>query len=251
MNSSGYQYQPMIDTDTKNNENERAQFETSLVAEFVIDRPSYVAVLDELPNTQLVVEGMTACDNETVLITFWADGSDLATLERGLESEKAIQTIEALSGTVTDQKLYQVRVSGAATTYWGWINLGGVLLGCTLDHEGKWIRMRFPNRDALAACRDYCAEHGYSFTLNSLRPTSADINGESTGLTAAQDELLTAATNEGYFNVPRNTTMDDLADSFNISNQAASERLRRGISNILANRPPRSAERLLSQRPDE
>ncbi|WP_049998634.1 helix-turn-helix domain-containing protein [Halococcus sediminicola] len=241
----------MTQTDTRNNENERAQFETSLVAEFVIDRPSYVAILDELPNTQLIVEGMTACDSETVLITFWANGPDLATLERGLENEPSIQTIEVLSGTDADQKLYQVRLSGAATTYWGWINLGGVLLGCTLDYEGKWIRMRFPNRDALVACRDYCADHGYSFALNSLQPTSSGVDSKPTGLTVAQDELLTAATNEGYFNVPRNTTMDNLADSFNISNQAASERLRRGISNILANRPPRSAERLLSQRPNE
>jgi predicted DNA binding protein len=241
----------MTDTDTKNNESERARFETSLVAEFVIDRPSYVAILDELPDTQLVVEGMTACDSETVLVTFWAEGSELTTLERGLENEKAIQTIEALSNPVTDQKLYQARLSAAAMTYWEWTNLGGVLLGCTLDHEGMWMRMRFPDRDALAACRDYCAEHDHSFTLNSLRPTTAGPHNEPTGLTAAQDELLTAAADEGYFNVPRDTTIDDLADSLDISNQAASERLRRGISNILVNRPPRSAERLLSQRPDE
>ena len=241
----------MTDTNTKANESERTRFETSLVAEFVIGRPSYVAVLDELPNTQLVIEGMTACDSETVLVTFWAEGSDLAALERGLESEKAIQTIEALSNPVTDQKLYQARLSAAAMTYWEWTNLGGVLLGCTLDHEGMWMRMRFPDRDALAACRDYCAEHDHSFTLNNLRPTAADPHNEPTELTAAQDELLTAAADEGYFNVPRDTTIDDLADSFDISNQAASERLRRGISNILANRPLRSAERLLSQRPDE
>lgn len=241
----------MSDTDTKTNESEHTQFETSLVAEFIIDRPSYVAILDELPNTQLIVEGMTASDSETVLITFWAEGSDLATLERGLENEKTVQTIKTLSGTVANRKLYQARLSTAETTYWGWINLGGVLLGCTIDHEGKWMRIRFPDREALAACRDYCAEHDYSFTLNSLRPTSAGTHSEPTELTAAQDELLTAAVDRGYFNVPRDTTMSDLADSFNISNQAASERLRRGISNVLVNRPPRSAERLLSQRPSE
>ena len=241
----------MTDTDTKTNKSEHARVETSLVSEFILDRPSYVAVLDELPNTQLVVEGMTACDSETILVTFWAEGSDLATLEHGLEHEKTVQTIEALSGTVANQKLYQARLSAAATTYWEWTNLGGVLLGCTLDHEGMWMRMRFPDRDALAACRDYCAEHDRSFTLNTLRPTTAGSHSDSTGLTTAQDELLTVATDEDYFSVPRGTTIDDLADSFDISNQAASERLRRGISNVLVNRPPRSAERLLNQRPSE
>ncbi|WP_435077870.1 helix-turn-helix domain-containing protein [Halococcus sp. AFM35] len=54
-------------------------------------------------------------------------------------------------------------------------------------------------------------------------------------LTAPQAELLTAAVEEEYFDVPRRVTMADLAAKFDISNQAASERPRRGLSNALRN----------------
>jgi predicted DNA binding protein len=40
---------------------------------------------------------------------------------------------------------------------------------------------------------------------------------------------------EGYFDVPCRVTMADLAAEFDISNQAASERLRRGLSNTFRN----------------
>ena len=222
---------------TTSGDNESIRDRPSIVAEFVIDRPIYATVLDELPETQLVVEGMTACNRDTILVTFWAESDDFETFEHGLKYEEAIHTIEMLSGQVDNQKLYQIRLSAAATTYWEWTNLGGVLLACTLDHDGMWMCMRFPNRSALAACREYCTERDCSFSLKGLQTTTAGRDGGSNGLTTTQEEILTAALDEGYFNIPRDTTMDELADLFDISNQAASERLRRGMSNVLGNRP--------------
>ena len=45
--------------------------------------------------------------------------------------------------------------------------------------------------------------------------------------------LLTAAIEGGYFEIPRGIAMSDLAARFDISDQAASERLRRALSNTL------------------
>ena len=218
----------------------------SVVAEFVIDRPNYAAVLDELPEMRLLVEGMTACDCDTVLVTVWVEGDDFETFEPGLEHEEAVQTIEALSEQIDDRKLYQLRLSAAATTYWEWTSLGGVLLACTLDGDGMWMRMRFPDRDALAACRDDCTKRDRSFALHELRTTTDGPDSGPNGLTSTQEELLTEAVDEGYFNIPRDTTMNELADSFDISNQAASERLRRGISNAFENVSFQSSERILN-----
>jgi hypothetical protein len=206
----------------------------SLVAEYTVCLPEYAAVLEELPGMRLVVEGMTACDPETVSVTFWAEGSDFETFEDGLERTAAIQDAKELSDRVDGRKLYQLRLPAAATTYWAWTGLGGVLLDCTLTHSGMWMRMRFPDRDALAAYHDDCETQDCTFELTGLKSTDNTENAHG-ALTTPQTELLTAAVESGYFDVPRRITMADLATEFDISNQAASERLRRGLSNALQN----------------
>lgn len=44
-----------------------------------------------------------------------------------------------------------------------------------------------------------------------------------------QDDLLRSAVQEGYFKVPRETTLVELANQYDISDQEASEQLRRQL----------------------
>lgn len=52
-------------------------------------------------------------------------------------------------------------------------------------------------------------------------------------LSDEQLELLRRASREGYFKVPRTTTLNDLAASQGISDREASERLREGLDVLL------------------
>ena len=207
----------------------------SLIAEYTICLPGYASVLEELPEMRLVVEGMAACGPETISVTFWAEGEDFETLEKGLDGTTVIHEMQVLSDPIDGRKLYQLRLPAAATTYWAWTSLGGVLLDCTLDHTGMWMRMRCPDRDALAAYHDHCETRDCSFELTGLKDADGSAENANGALTAPQAEVLTAAVEKGYFDVPRRITMGDLAAEFDISNQAASERLRRGLSNALRN----------------
>ena len=207
----------------------------SLVAEYTVDLPAYAAILTDLPGMRLVVEGMTACGPETVSVTVWAEGDEFAALEAGFDRTALIDEMRELSDRIDGRKLYQFRLPAAATTYWAWTGLGGVLLDCTLSHSGMWMRMRCPDRDALAAYHDHCETRDCSFELSGLKETDGSPTNAHGMLTAPQAELLVAAVERGYFDVPRRVTMGDLAAEFDISNQAASERLRRGLSNTFRN----------------
>lgn len=44
---------------------------------------------------------------------------------------------------------------------------------------------------------------------------------------------LVAAAKNGHFTIPRETTITDLADEFDVSHQAFSELLRRGMENLV------------------
>ncbi|MFD1515773.1 helix-turn-helix domain-containing protein [Halomarina rubra] len=52
-------------------------------------------------------------------------------------------------------------------------------------------------------------------------------------LTAIQRETLVAAYHEGYYSTPRTATLADLAERFDVSPRAISQRLRRGVGNLV------------------
>lgn len=205
----------------------------SIVAEYTIDLPRYAAAVEAVPGMRLLVEQIAACDSETVSVTFWAEGGEFDTFEDRLEHTDAIIEIMELSGRLDGRKLYQIRLPAAETTYWAWTKRGGVLLECTITPAGITMRIRFPDQETLRDYRQHCKEQGCSFNLTGLQTTDAPPDDQHGRLTVAQGELLTAAVEDGYFKVPREVTMNDLAADLSISDQAASERLRRGLSNVL------------------
>jgi len=64
-----------------------------------------------------------------------------------------------------------------------------------------------------------------------------DTNGETgsqSGLTQNQYETLVAAINHGYFEIPRDVSMQELSEQLDVSHQALSERLRRAYRSLVA-----------------
>lgn len=72
---------------------------------------------------------------------------------------------------------------------------------------------------------------------NPVLRTLTDYDGPSNpldGLTARQREVLTLAFESGYFDVPRETTTDDLATELGIDSSTVREHLQRAQKNLLA-----------------
>ncbi|MCH7662218.1 MAG: prepilin peptidase, partial [Euryarchaeota archaeon] len=60
-------------------------------------------------------------------------------------------------------------------------------------------------------------------------------NGGRFGLTDDQQDVLTIAFDRGYYAIPRETTLSELADDLDASHQALSERMRRAHRNVVKN----------------
>ncbi|WP_255681438.1 helix-turn-helix domain-containing protein [Natrinema sp. SYSU A 869] len=52
-------------------------------------------------------------------------------------------------------------------------------------------------------------------------------------VTPEQREALLLALERGYFDTPRKVTLTELAEEFDISSQALSDRIRRGVKEVL------------------
>ena len=114
------------------------------------------------------------------------------------------------------------------------------LFQCILHHEGEilsaagtsegWnFELRFPDREALSQCQD-CLEDAH-ISLDIVRiynPTDPEA-GPWYGMSEPQREALTLAIRMGYYDIPRGCTTEELATELGISDQAVTERLRRGI----------------------
>ncbi|WP_256296813.1 helix-turn-helix domain-containing protein [Haloarchaeobius salinus] len=109
----------------------------------------------------------------------------------------------------------------------------------------RWFfRVRFPDDTSVTRFHERTREHGYELDLHRLGRSDDDpVEAEGAyGLTPEQREALLFAVESGYFAIPRQSTLDDIAAEFDISNQAASERLRRATESVLQD--------ALDQKPD-
>lgn len=100
---------------------------------------------------------------------------------------------------------------------------------------GVWaFEVRFPSREALSRFDERCREAGVDVAVDRIHdPTGAA--GERFGLTERQRETLVRAVASGYYDIPRRRSTQELAEEFGVSDQAITERLRRGIVALVEN----------------
>lgn len=98
----------------------------------------------------------------------------------------------------------------------------------------EWIfRLRAGSGEALRAVQDDCHKRGVRFEVRRLDRSSPTAVADRYGLTAGQREALVAAFEAGFFEVPREATLDEIGEELGVSGQAASERLRRAEREII------------------
>jgi hypothetical protein len=204
----------------------------SVVGEFLLSSPFLRDTRDALPDLVVQIAEFHLTDPPRVLV--WASGCDFDRLEAAILADNTVYEYAVLAIT-DDQRLYRLTLSesGAnATTYPAIVDQDILVSEAVMEYGATRMRARFPSRDTLKAYRDACQQQDIPFTLVSLY--SDEDGGESQyGVTPAQREALGAALEQGYFDVPRSTTLTELAEQLDLSKQAVSARLRRGTAALV------------------
>ena len=111
---------------------------------------------------------------------------------------------------------------------------GGTVLSAVAAGDTVAFELRFP--DQASASRFYAAHDGRVNPISIRRSSHTPNPRQSkTELTAKQQEALTRALETGYFEIPRKIGLVELAGEFGITDNAMSERLRRGIATLVRN----------------
>lgn len=206
----------------------------TVIAEFTISSDQFLLgkILEEYPELYVEIERVVPAD-QRIMPYVWAYGADLEEFETALRTNGDIRSITVLD-RLEDSALYKIQweepvenvITGIAET-------NATILEA---HGGdEWLfRIRFEGHAGLAAFHNYCTSHGITYRLNRVYSVSDDPTADvSFGITDAQRETLVMAVERGYFKVPRKVTIAELAESLGVSEQAVSERVRRGADRVL------------------
>jgi predicted DNA binding protein len=157
---------------------------------------------------------------------------DFEALDRALAADSSIENPQILQESGT-QRLYKVEpdLTPAESHLRTKIaELGGVMQQGTGSAAGWVVTIDFPNRAAVNEYYEFCIDQGYSMEILELQE---EAGPSTTALTGRQRAVLISALDAGYFEIPREASLEDLADELDISPNAASERLRRGVRNLV------------------
>ena len=207
-----------------------------LRAEFDATSPDLVLgpTLDAMPSLEVRVERQYALDPAHPIAFCWVRCADLERLERTLAADGTVDAFECVERTA-ERTLFRIRRSDTdvVPAYRRWVSAGGELLECR-GVDGRWeVTMRFPDRESFARYHEFLEGRGVQFDLHRLE-TGPDVDrAASETLTESQREALVLAFEYGFFEVPRETGLSEIAAAFGISNQAVSERLRRGQARLI------------------
>lgn len=174
----------------------------------------------------------------------WVDAEDFEAFESRLRDAAEVERLDRLNGDQSE-RLYRIAWASSdsetasegdgAETEDVFACLAAV--DAAIAHiEGEFgsltFHVRFPDEGSVSTFASRCVEHGIS--IEPLR-ISRDGTRKRTAsdLTDQQREALVVAARRGYFEVPRQATLSDIAEELAVSDHAVSERLRRGLRRLV------------------
>ncbi|MFC5368920.1 bacterio-opsin activator domain-containing protein [Salinirubrum litoreum] len=195
--------------------------------EFALSR-----AVTSVPGLELEIERVVDAGGERVMPLLWVRGATRERVESALDADPSTERTELLAD-LDDEWLYRME----------WVDHVELLLRMITTHDAtvldaygkgdRWqLRVIYPDRDELSAMQAFCTDHGLSFSVESVREMDGVPAGRY-GLTTEQFAALTTAAERGLFAVPRRTTLGELAEEFDVSHQAMSERVRRATGALV------------------
>jgi predicted DNA binding protein len=203
--------------------------------------------------TAVLAETVRACDRDALELNR-LDGSDAiplrtvvttdghpAQLQPAFDGDDSVNRVDVIESP--DGRHSYLAVHGensqAESVYQSLVAHCGVFVSGTI-RDGVWeLCVRFPDRESFEAFRDDCPAEEAKLDVQAVYKTHVSVRTKRCPLTEQQAELIRLAARGGYFEVPREQSLGELATELDISTQAASERLRRGMDSLIDETLPR------------
>lgn len=205
------------------------------LAEFRVPAENF-ALYETLSATGVSFEAerITAHDSDRVIPLLWAAGetSEQDELEAALHSDPSTKDIELVTD-LEEERLYKMEwVKDVRFVVHMLTEEGAAIFNASGSRDYWEFRVLFPDREAATSTQDFCERWDLDVKIGSIYEMNHERHGRF-GLTEQQSEILVLAESRGFFDIPQQAHMDDLAEELDISRQAISERLRRAHKRLI------------------
>jgi predicted DNA binding protein len=172
---------------------------------------------------------------ETFAPYFWVSDDSSERVERVLEADDDVDSVRVLD-QLNGETLVRVEWRDPVDRVVEIAHETNARLLEAVGENGAWdVRLRFPDHANLTEFYRSCARDGVTIDLQGVySPDVSKSVGLADGLTDVQRKTLRVALEAGYFDVPRETNLVELADRLGVSDTAVSQRIRRGVAKLLA-----------------
>ncbi len=189
-------------------------------------------VFNQLPDVTVELERLIPAQG-TMIPYFWVRGTKVDDIESAFTEHPGVKDLR-LVDSVEDEYLLRLEWAMAHDDVLTILAETRVPLIEAIGTNKQWtFEIRGDDRSDISAFHERCQEVGIPITLTKLHALLPVETATEAALTETQQEALVLAYERGYFESPREVTLEALGEELGISQQAVGSRLRGGIKNVL------------------
>lgn len=204
------------------------------IAEFTVESEAFPLgyLFEHIPDITIELDRIVPT-NEALIPYVWVRGGDPDTIISAVESHpdlRSMRLVDQADGIGLFRVEWEPEVKGIITC----ITETEVALVSGTGNQGKWVfEVRADKSDEISEFQQCCRGYDIGITLSRLHSLSeVDTRGRY-NVTPEQQEALLLAFNEGYFDEPREVSLETMANRLGISRPSLSARLKRGYRNLI------------------
>lgn len=197
-----------------------------------IEQFALAHTFDEIQDLHVGIERFAAHDSDSVMPFVWVTTDDFEAFETAVDEDPSVDSYSLLAECNGEQFYRMDWVSDAELVIHLLIEKDAAVTTAQTTGEAWKFQAMCPEHNSLPEVYEFCEENGLSLTVDSIYELDGN-EGSAHGLSESQHTSLLAAREMGYYDVPREITLTELADELEVSHQALSERLRRGHGNLI------------------
>jgi predicted DNA binding protein len=190
-----------------------------------------------MPNVTVKLDRLIPA-RDVVIPHFWVRGSKVEDVESAFNESPGVKAIR-LVDSVEDEYLLRVEWTlehdDVLTIL---VETKVPVIKATGTNEQWTFAVRGDDRADIADFHERCREVNIPVTLRKLHALTPIETETEAALTETQQEALMLAHERGYFESPREVTLEALGEQLGISQQAFGSRLRGGLKHVLGNTLP-------------
>ncbi|ELZ14818.1 bacterio-opsin activator HTH domain-containing protein [Natrinema thermotolerans DSM 11552] len=191
-------------------------------------------VFERLPDVTVELERIIPA-RDVVIPYFWVRGTEIDDIESAFTNHPGVERIRFVD-SVEDEYLLRVEWAVDYDDVLTVLTDTEIALIEAVGTNVQWtFEIRGDDRSDIAAFQSRCRELGIPITLTGLNALTPVETATEAAVTETQQEALELAYERGYFESPREVTMEEIGDELGITQQAVASRLRRGINHVLGN----------------